>query len=205
MCWWGGVNVMLKPEYTITMCKGRYLSPDGRCKAFDASADGYGRGEGAGMIIIKRLAQAQRDGDRIYAVVRGSGVNQDGTTLGISVPNAHAQMALLREVYGQAGVNPASVQYVEAHGTGTAVGDPIEALALGTVLADGRPADRPCLLGSVKTNIGHLEAAAGVAGAMKAILAVHHGLVPPSLHFHNPNPNIDFDRLKLRVQTTLGP
>ena len=201
----GGVNVMLKPEYTITMCKGRYLSPDGRCKAFDASADGYGRGEGAGMIVIKRLSQARRDGDRVYAVVRGSGVNQDGTTLGISVPNAQAQMALLREVYGQAGVNPASVQYVEAHGTGTAVGDPIEALALGTVLADGRPADRPCLLGSVKTNIGHLEAAAGVAGAMKAILAVHHGLVPPSLHFHNPNPNIDFDRLKLRVQTQLGP
>ncbi|MBI5819060.1 MAG: SDR family NAD(P)-dependent oxidoreductase [Verrucomicrobia bacterium] len=201
----GGVNVMLKPEYTISMCKGKFLSPDGRCKAFDASADGYGRGEGAGMIIIKRLAQAQRDGDRIYAVVRGSGANQDGATPGISVPNPQAQIALLREVYGQAGVNPASVQYVEAHGTGTAVGDPIEALALGTVLSDGRPAERPCLLGSVKTNIGHLEAAAGVAGAMKAILAVYHGFVPPSLHFHNPNPNIDFGQLKLHVQTKLGP
>lgn len=201
----GGVNVMLKPEYTISMCKGKYLAPDGRCKAFDASANGYGRGEGAGMIVIKRLEQALFDKDRIYATIRGTGANQDGATPGISVPSLDSQVELLRRVYGQADVPPAAVQYIEAHGTGTAVGDPIESRALGTVLSEGRPADQPCLMGSVKTNIGHLEAAAGIAAAMKATLAVHHGVVPPSLHFRNPNPNIDFTGLKLKVPTAATP
>lgn len=200
----GGVNCMLKPEYTISMCKGGYLAPDGRCKTFDARGNGYARGEGAGMIVLKRASQARRDGDLIYALVKATGVNQDGATPGISVPKAEAQIALLQEVYTRAGVAPASVQYVEAHGTGTAVGDPIEARALGTVLATGRRPDRFCRVGSVKTNIGHLEAAAGVAGAMKAILAVHHGAIPPSLHFRTPNPNIDFTGLKLRVQSEFG-
>jgi acyl transferase domain-containing protein/NAD(P)-dependent dehydrogenase (short-subunit alcohol dehydrogenase family)/threonine dehydrogenase-like Zn-dependent dehydrogenase/acyl carrier protein len=199
----GGVNVMMKPEYTISMCKGKYLSPDGRCKAFDASGDGYGRGEGAGMILLERLSDALAAGDRVYAIVRGTGANQDGATPGISVPNPDSQMALLRDVYGRAGVPPESIQYVEAHGTGTAVGDPYEALALGSVLSVGRSPDEPCRIGSVKTNIAHLEAAAGVAGAMKAILSVHHGLIPPSLHFKNPNPTIDFAGLKLKVQTQL--
>ena len=201
----GGVNVMLKPEYTISMCKGKYLAPDGRCKAFDASGDGYGRGEGAGMIVLKRLEDARRDKDRIYAVVRATGANQDGATPGISVPSFESQVSLLREVYGRAGVEPATVGYIEAHGTGTAVGDPIEARALGTVLSEGRTAGHPCLIGSVKTNIAHLEAAAGVAGTMKAILSVYHGQVPPSLHFRNPNPNIDFEGLQLRVPTGLTP
>ncbi|WP_437672444.1 beta-ketoacyl synthase N-terminal-like domain-containing protein [Sorangium sp. So ce131] len=201
----GGVNAMFRPEYTIAESKAGMLSPDGRSKAFDARANGYVRGEGAGIVVLKPLGRALDDGDPIYAVIRGSGVNQDGRTNGITVPNGEAQQALIREVYARAGVSPAQIQYVEAHGTGTPVGDPIEANALGAALGAGRAPDDPCWIGSVKTNIGHLEAAAGIAGLIKAALSLKHGAIPPHLHLEQPNPGIDFDRLGLRVPRALEP
>ncbi|MEU7214106.1 type I polyketide synthase [Nocardia iowensis] len=195
----GGANAMLRPETFISMCKGRFLSVDGRCKTFDATADGYGRGEGAGAVIVKPLDVALRDGDRIYAVVRGSGVNQDGRTLAIPVPNPVAQEALARRVHRIADIEPHQVGYVEAHGTGTSVGDPLEMNALGTVYGavEGRTED--LIVGSVKNNIGHTEAAAGVAGVIKAALTLHHGTIAPQLRLDNPNPEIRFDELRLRV------
>jgi acyl transferase domain-containing protein len=201
----GGVNVMLRPEFTIAESKGGFLSPDGRCKSFDARANGYVRGEGAGIVVLKPLSAALADGDPIYALIRGTGVNQDGHTKGITVPSRSAQEALLREVYGRAGVAPAEVHYVEAHGTGTAVGDPIEVGALGSVLSSGRPDDQPLVIGSAKTNIGHLEAAAGAAGLIKTALCLKHGAIPPNLHFQSPNPAIPFDELNVRVPTSLEP
>jgi acyl transferase domain-containing protein len=198
----GGVNVMLSPSNSVGVA--RFLSPDGRCKAFDARADGYVRGEGAGLVILKPLSRAQADGDRIYAVIRGSAVNQDGFSSGLTVPNGTAQEALIRQALDNAGVAPADIQYVEAHGTGTALGDPIEVNALSAVLSAGRPADRLCAIGSVKTNIGHLEAAAGVAGLIKVALSLDRREIPPSLHFEHPNPHIPFDRIPLRVQRTLS-
>ncbi|HEU5380162.1 MAG TPA: type I polyketide synthase [Ktedonobacteraceae bacterium] len=199
----GGANAMIAPTMTIAESKGGFLSPDGRCKAFDASANGYARGEGAGVVLIKPLSRAQADGDPIYALIRGTAVTQDGRTNGITVPNGTAQEAVMRTAYQRAGISPAQIQYVEAHGTGTPVGDPIEARAIGTVLSTGRPADERCIVSSVKTNIGHLEAAAGVAGLVKTALALKHRQIPPHLHFHNPNPDIPFDKLQLRVPTTL--
>lgn len=199
----GGVNAMIAPTMTIAESKGGFLSPDGRCKAFDTSANGYARGEGAGIVLIKSLARAQADGDPIYALIRGTAVTQDGHTTGITVPNGSAQEEVMRLAYQRAGISPDQIQYVEAHGTGTPVGDPIEARAIGTILSAGRSATEQCLIGSVKTNIGHLEAAAGVAGLVKAALALKHRQIPPHLHFHNPNPDIPFDTLKLRVPTTL--
>ncbi|HEX2324051.1 MAG TPA: type I polyketide synthase, partial [Chloroflexota bacterium] len=201
----GGVNVMLRPEFTIAESKGGFLSPDGRCKAFDARANGYVRGEGAGIVVLKRLSDALRDGDPVRALIRGTAVNQDGHTNGITVPRAEAQEAVLREAYRRAGVSPSDVRYVEAHGTGTAVGDPTELKALGTVLGPGRPEGERCIVGSVKTNIGHLEAAAGVAGLIKTTLCLERGAIPPNLHFQDPNPNIPFDDLRLRVPTALEP
>jgi len=201
----GGVNAVLKPESTIGFSRASMLSPDGRCKAFDARANGYTRGEGAGVVVLKPLAKAMADGDPIYAVVRGSAVNQDGRTQGMTVPSRSSQEAMLREAYRRAGIAPAQVRYVEAHGTGTPVGDSIETQALGTVLATGRPADQRCVIGSVKTNIGHLEAGAGAAGLIKAALVLKHRRIPPNLHFQEPNPNIPFDALQLRVPTTLEP
>lgn len=201
----GGVNAMFKPEFTIAESKAGMLSPDGRSKTFDSRANGYVRGEGAGIVVLKPLAQALADGDPIYALIRGSAVNQDGRTSGITVPNGAAQQALVHEVYQQAGVAPRSIQYVEAHGTGTPVGDPIEANALGSVLSLDRPADAPCLIGSVKTNIGHLEAAAGIAGLIKVALCLKHRQIPPHLHLIEPNPNISFADLGLRVPQTLEP
>jgi acyl transferase domain-containing protein/aryl carrier-like protein len=199
----GGVNVMIAPTMTIAESKGGFLSPDGRCKAFDASANGYARGEGAGIVVIKPLARAQADGDPIYALIRGTAVTQDGHTNGITVPNNSAQEAAMRQAYRRAGISPEQIQYVEAHGTGTPVGDPIEARAIGAVLSAGRPANERCIIGSVKTNIGHLEAAAGVAGLIKTALALKHRQIPPHLHFQNPNPDIPFDELRLHVPTTL--
>ena len=155
--------------------------------------------------MLKPLSRAMADGDPIYAVIRGSAVNQDGRSNGLMAPNPLAQEAVLREAYRQAAVSPGKVQYVEAHGTGTLLGDPIEAKALGAVLGVERPPERPCALGSVKTNVGHLEAAAGIAGLIKVALALRHREIPPSLHFEEPNPHIPFDELPLRVQTTLGP
>lgn len=199
----GGVNVMIRPEYAITMSKGHFLSPDGRCKAFDARANGYARGEGAGIVVLKPLSQARADGDAIYALVLGSGVNQDGHTPGITLPNRASQTALMQRVYRETGIDPGQVQYIEAHGTGTQAGDTTEAAALGEVLGKDRPADRPCLVGSVKTNIGHLEAAAGIAGLIKTVLCLKHRAIPPNLHFEMPNPAIPFEDLRLRVPRTL--
>ena len=201
----GGVNCILAPETSITFSKGSMLSPDGRCKAFDARANGYVRGEGAGLVVLKPLSRAQRDGDPIYAVILASAVNQDGRTHGMTVPSRAAQETLLRDVYQQADVPPHRVFYMEAHGTGTPVGDPIEANAIGSVLGHGRPADRPLRLGSVKSNIGHLEAASGIAGLIKAALVLKKQRIPASLHFQVPNPKIAFEKLGLRVQQTSEP
>src|SRR3984893_4858586 len=201
----GGVNLILSPAIAINFTKAGAMAPDGRCKAFDARANGYVRSEGAGVVVLKPLSKALADGDPIYAIIRGSAVNQDGRSNGLMAPNPLAQEAVLREAYRQASVSPGKVQYVEAHGTGTLLGDPIEAKALGTVLGVDRPPGRPCALGAVKTNLGHLEAAAGVAGLIKVALALNHLEIPPSLHFQEPNPYIPFDEVCLRVQTTLGP
>lgn len=201
----GGVNLILIPEPTIAFSKLRVLAADGRCKTFDARADGFVRGEGCGMVVLKPLSAALEDGDPVRAVIRGGAVNNDGRTNGLTAPNAAAQQAVLRAAYARAGVDPAQVRYVEAHGTGTKLGDPIEVQALGAVLGEGRPLGSECAIGSVKTNIGHLEAAAGIAGLMKVVLALEHGEVPASIHFERPNPLIPFDRLPVRVQDRLGP
>jgi acyl transferase domain-containing protein len=195
----GGVNVMLVPQYWVVMSKGRFLAKDGYCKSFDEAADGYARGEGAGLVLLKPLHAALRDGNEIYAVVRGTGVNHDGRTGGISEPNPHAQEALIRQVYARAGVPMNSVRYVEAHGTGTAVGDPAEASVLGRTFGAGRSASDRCVVGSAKAAIGHLEAAAGVAGVIKAALCLHHHEIPPQAKLQTPNPSIPFDALGLRL------
>ncbi|WP_434042179.1 MULTISPECIES: acyltransferase domain-containing protein [Sorangium] len=200
----GGVNLNLIPESTIGVAKFGALSPGERCFTFDARASGYVRGEGGGVVALKPLAQAIRDGDPIYCVIRGSAVNNDGASNGLTAPSPAAQEALLRAAYARAGVDPAAVHYVEAHGTGTLLGDPIEARALGAALGAGRPAERPLLVGSVKTNIGHLESAAGAAGLIKVALCLKHRELPPSLHFETPNPHIPFDDLRLAVQRALG-
>ncbi|MER5886562.1 SDR family NAD(P)-dependent oxidoreductase [Streptomyces sp. NPDC001941] len=193
----GGVNVMLSPHTTVAMTKFGGMNPDGQCRAFDAGANGYVRGEGAGVVVLRRLSDALAAGDRVYAVIRGTAVNNDGASNGLTAPNPEAQADVLRTAWQEAGVDPADVSYVEAHGTGTLLGDPIEADALGTVFAEGR--EEPLRLGSAKTNFGHLEPAAGVVGLMKTALALHHGELPESLHFDEPNPHIDFARNKLRV------
>jgi len=201
----GGVSLMLAPDGTLATCQARMLSPDGRCKTFDASADGYVRAEGCGIVVLKRLSDAQADGDVILALIRSSAINQDGRSSGITAPNGPAQEAVIREALARAGVAPHSIQYVETHGTGTSLGDPIEVQALGAVLCEGRPADRPLLIGGVKTNIGHLEAAAGIAGLIKMVLAFHHGVIPPHLHFHTPNPHIPWEKWPIRVLTEAAP
>lgn len=201
----GGVNLTLLPKGTSSLARAGMLSANGRCKTFDASADGYVRGEGVGIVVLKPLNQALSDGDPIYAVIRGSAVNHDGRSNGITAPNPKAQEAVLREAYRQAAVSPSLVQYVEAHGTGTSLGDPIEMKALGAVLEQGRSPGDYCAVGSVKTNIGHLEAAAGIAGLIKVALSLKHRQIPPSLHFQKPNPYIPFDKLPLQVQQTLAP
>ncbi len=195
----GGVNVMTRPEYPIIMSKGHFLSDHGECRAFDESAAGYARGEGAGVFLIKPLTKAVSDGDPIHAVIRGSGVNSDGHTEGLSLPNASAQSELVREVYERAGVAPGEVDYVEAHGTGTQAGDPAELAALNANFSVGR--ETPLWVGSVKTNVGHLEAAAGVAGMMKAIGVLKYRQIPKNLHFKTPNPRIPFADYDLRVVT----
>ncbi|MET0151686.1 MAG: beta-ketoacyl synthase N-terminal-like domain-containing protein, partial [Candidatus Binatia bacterium] len=195
----GGVNALLAPMPFVAFSRMSMLSPTGRCRAFDAAADGFVRGEGAGVIVLKPLAAARKDGDRVYAVIRGTATNQDGRTNGLTVPSAAAQAALVRTACRSAGVDPAAIRYVEAHGTGTPIGDPIEARALGDALGDGRRRGAPCIVGSVKTNIGHLEAGAGIAGIIKLALLLDRGEIPPNLHFREPNPNIDFEGLKLQV------
>jgi len=201
----GGVNALLLPDWYVGFCRMGMLSPEGRCRAFDASASGFVRSEGAGMVALKPLAQALADGDRVYAVIRGTAINQDGRTPGMTVPSQEAQEALLRQACRDARVAPALIQYVEAHGTGTLVGDPIEARALGRVLSDGRPGEEPCKIGSVKTNIGHLEAGAGIAALIKVALALFHRRIPGNLHFDRPNPEIDWGALRLEVPTHCEP
>lgn len=201
----GGVSLMLSPDSTVILSRIRAISPDGRSKTFDASADGYGRGEGCGMVTLKRLADARASGDRILAVVRGSAINHDGPSGGLTVPNGLAQEELLRKALANAGVTPADIGYVEAHGTGTALGDPIEVRALAAVLGTGRPAERPLVVGSVKTNIGHLESAAGIAGLIKAVLCLRHREIPPHLHLERPNPLIPWSEIPLRVPTEPTP
>ncbi|MCP4690776.1 MAG: polyketide synthase, partial [Desulfobacterales bacterium] len=191
----GGVNLILLPDVTIALCKARVLSPDGRCKTFDASADGMGRGEGCGVLVLKRLSDAVKNRDNILALIRGSAVNHDGPSAGLTVPNGPAQESLIRRALENAGIAPDSVSCLEAHGTGTSLGDPIEMNALGAVFGKDRPGDRPLFTGSVKTNIGHLEAASGVAGVIKMVLSLVHREIPPHLHFKNPSPDIPWDRL----------
>ena len=201
----GGVTVMITPGGFIGFSQAAMLSPEGRCAAFDASASGFVRGEGAGMVLLKRLSRAIADGDPIQGVILGTSINQDGHTNGISLPSAEAQTRLVQDACKDAGITPEQIGFVEAHGTGTAVGDPIEAHALAEALCRNRSAASPLPIGSIKTNLGHLETAAGVAGLLKAMLVVKEGQIPPSLHFRNPNPHIDFEKLKLRVPTTLEP
>ncbi|MBI2701341.1 MAG: SDR family NAD(P)-dependent oxidoreductase [Mycobacterium sp.] len=195
----GGANVLLSPATMITFSQAHMLAPDGRCKTFDAAADGYVRGEGCGVIVVKRLADALRDGDRIRAVIRGSAINQDGASGGLTVPNGVAQQRVIAEALHRAGVAPADIGYLEAHGTGTSLGDPIEVQAAGAVLGAGREGAPPLLIGSAKTNIGHLEAAAGIAGVMKVVLSLEHELLPPHLNFQDPSPHIPWDRLAVQV------
>ncbi|TQS19344.1 type I polyketide synthase, partial [Microbispora sp. KK1-11] len=201
----GGVNLNLVPESTATAERFGGLSPDGRCHTFDARANGYARGEGGGIVVLKPLRQALADGDHVYAVILGSAVNNDGATPGLTVPGAAAQEQVVRLAVERAGVDPADVQAVELHGTGTRVGDPIEAAALGAALGAARPATRPLLVGSAKTNVGHLEGAAGIVGLLKAVLSIHHREVPASLNYETPNPGIDLAALNLRVATELSP
>ncbi|GAA2149405.1 hypothetical protein GCM10009727_52840 [Actinomadura napierensis] len=195
----GGVNLLLSPTVTMTFDLADATARDGHCKAFDASADGMVRAEGCGAVVLKRLSDAVRDGDRVLAVVKGSGVNSDGRSNGLVAPNSDAQRALLRDVYATAGVETGEVDYVEAHGTGTFLGDPIEAKAVGEVLGVGRGEDEPLLIGSAKSNLGHMESAAGIAGLIKTVLALHHKVIPPSAHYKEPNPHIPFDELRLQV------
>jgi myxalamid-type polyketide synthase MxaB len=185
-----GVNLMLSPRSSIMFSRAHMLAHDGHCKTFDASADGYVRGEGCGVIVVKRLSRALADGDRIMAVIRGSAVNQDGPSGGLTVPNGPQQQAVVRQALESSGVQPSDIDFIEAHGTGTALGDPIEFGALAAVFARGRPADRPLVIGSVKTNIGHLESAAGIAGVIKVILALQNNEIPGHLHLHEPSPHI---------------
>src|SRR5262249_55926343 len=181
----GGVNLLLDGALSDVFAQAGMLAADGRCKTFDARADGYVRAEGVGVVVLKSLGAARADGDSIYAVVRGSAVNQDGRSNGLTAPNRYAQEAVLRAAWASAALVPTEAGYVEAHGTGTALGDPIEAAALGAVVGGD------CRIGSVKTNVGHLEAAAGLAGVIKVALALHHRTLVPSLHFATPNPHID--------------
>jgi acyl transferase domain-containing protein/acyl carrier protein len=201
----GGVNMILNPDHTIGFSQGKMMAPDGRCKAFDARADGYVRSEGAGVIVLKPLAQALADRDPIYAVIRGTAANNDGKCDLFMMPSVDGQQAVLRQAYADAGIAPSTVQYVEAHGTGTSAGDPVELRALGGVLGQGRPTDQPLYVGSVKTNIGHTEGAAGLAGIIKVALSLKHGLIPGNLHFHTPSPRIPWADLPLRVPTSLQP
>ncbi len=196
----GGVNAMITPMVTIGFDEvGGVLAPDGRIKSFSSDADGYARSEGGGMVVLKRVADARRDGDEILAVIAGSAVNHDGRSNGMLAPNPDAQAEVLRKAYQDAGIDPRTVDYIEAHGTGTILGDPIEADALGRVVGKGRPAEQPALLGAVKSNVGHLESAAGAASIAKMALAIKHDKIPPSINYAGPNPYIDFDKEHLRV------
>ncbi|MFZ5519564.1 MAG: beta-ketoacyl synthase N-terminal-like domain-containing protein [Candidatus Zhuqueibacterota bacterium] len=194
----GGVNLIISPELNITFSRARMISEDGRCKTFDASADGYGRGEGCGMIVLKRLSEAVKDGDNILAVIRGSAVNQDGRSNGLTAPNGNAQQAVIRMAHVNARVKAEEISYIEAHGTGTPLGDPIEIQAIAEVMKH-RPKDQPLIIGSVKTNIGHLESAAGIASVIKTVLALQHREIPAHLNFTKMNPHIPIRKVNLHI------
>ncbi|WP_126285906.1 non-ribosomal peptide synthetase/type I polyketide synthase [Burkholderia stagnalis] len=195
----GGVNLMLSPEVMVSFSQARMLSPDGRCKTFDAAADGYVRGEGCGMVVLKRLADALADGDRVLGIVRGTAVDQGGAGGGLTVPSRDSQERVIRRALNQAGLAPGDVSYVEAHGTGTSLGDPIEVEALAGVYGPGRAAGEPLVIGSVKTNIGHLESASGIAGLIKILLSFEHDRIPAHLHFTQPNPHTPWQDIPIRV------
>ncbi|AFZ28189.1 polyketide synthase family protein [Cylindrospermum stagnale PCC 7417] len=194
----GGVQRYVSPEYWLNLCKSRMLSPDGRCKTFAAGADGYARGEGCGIVVLKRLSDAQADGDNILALIRGTAHGQDGRTSGLTVPSGSSQQAVIRRAIANAGIKPNQISYIEAHGTGTSLGDPIEANALINVF---RKREEPLILGSAKTNIGHLEGAAGVAGLIKIVLSLQNELIPQHLHFKEPSPYIAWDEMPIKVAT----
>ena len=195
----GGVNVLVSPASIVATARARMLSADGRCKTFDAAANGYARSEGCGILVLKRLSDAERDGDPICAVITGSAVNQDGASSGLTVPNGGAQQRLIAATLARAGVEGGDVDYLEAHGTGTSLGDPIEVQAAAAAYGVGRDPNRPLLIGSAKTNIGHLESAAGIAGLIKVVLSLQHEVLPQNLHFENPSPHIPWDSLPVRV------
>ncbi|NEQ63925.1 MAG: polyketide synthase, partial [Moorea sp. SIO4A1] len=201
----GGVNLLLSQEFSINFSKARMLSFDGRCKTFDTSADGFVRGEGCGIVVLKRLSDALADQDNILAVIRGSAINQDGDTSGLTVPNGPSQQSVIRQALANGEVDPTSVSYIEAHGTGTALGDPIEVEAIGTVFGKTHSVEQPLIIGSVKTNIGHTEGAAGIAGLLKLVLQLQHQQIAPSLHFNQPNPYINWSQLPVKVSTQLTP
>ncbi|MEO0848176.1 MAG: beta-ketoacyl synthase N-terminal-like domain-containing protein [Cyanobacteria bacterium J06648_1] len=201
----GGINLIVAPDLSIAFSQARMMSADGRCKTFDASADGYVRGEGSGMIVLKRLSDALKDQDNVLALIKGSAVNQDGHSNGLTAPNGPSQRAVIRAALKNAGIKPHQVGYVEAHGTGTPLGDPIEVSSLKEVLQEGRAAEDTCWLGSVKTNIGHLEAAAGITGLIKVVLALQHQKIPQHLHFQQLNPHISLENTCLSIPTELLP
>ncbi|WP_203872494.1 beta-ketoacyl [acyl carrier protein] synthase domain-containing protein, partial [Planomonospora parontospora] len=195
----GGVNAILSPDHAIGFSQGSMMAPDGQCKTFDARADGYVRSEGVGIVVLKTLSRALADGDRVHALIRGGAASNDGHGESFMAPQVAGQAAGLEAAYRDAGVDPLSVAYVEAHGTGTSAGDPVEIAALDAVLGRGRPSGRPLLVGSVKTNLGHTEGAAGVTGLIKAVLCVKYGRLPASLNFSTPSPAIPWDRTAVRV------
>ena len=201
----GGVNLILSPTSTIGRCKLKALSPDGRCKTFDATANGYSQGEGCGVVVLKRLSDAIADGDSIAALIRGSAINHDGASSGLTVPNRMAQRKVIKAALTNAKVEPDRISYIEAHGTGTSLGDPIEIEALASIYGANRSLENPLMVGSVKTNFGHLEAAAGISSLIKVVLALQHQEIPPHLHFNQPNPLVDWDKLPIKIPTSPTP
>src|SRR5262249_970933 len=201
----GGVNIILSPEVTVAFSHAHMMAANGRCKTFDSRADGYVRGEGCGVVVLKRLSDALKDGDTVLAVIRGSAVNQDGRTAGIAAPSGEAQQTVIADALAQAGVSAEELSYLEVHGTGTAMGDPIEVAAITAVLGPAKPGDSSCWLGSVKTNIGHLEPASGIAGLIKVVLCLQHRSIPSQLHFKELNPKISIAGTRIAIPLTLQP
>ncbi|WP_322750458.1 MULTISPECIES: polyketide synthase, partial [unclassified Frankia] len=200
----GGVNIMLTPDLSIALSQAGVLSRYGRSRFGDAAADGYVRSEAVAVVILKSLEQARADGDQVYAVIRGSGVTNDGRSGGfVTAPSVESQAEMLRTAYHNAGVEPGDIDYIEAHGTGTVMGDQIELTAIAEVLSEGRPSDRPCVLGSAKSNIGHTEGAAGMVGIIKVALSLRHRTIPASLHIAEPNPAVPWDELPIELATTV--
>ncbi|MFM7371822.1 MAG: type I polyketide synthase, partial [Sphaerospermopsis kisseleviana] len=203
LCLAGGVNLVLSSEATISLSHGKMIAADGRCKTFDAAADGYVRGEGCGIVVLKRLSDALKDGDNIQGIIRGSAVNQDGFSNGLTAPNGPAQQAVIRQALTNAGVKPSQISYLETQGTGTPLGDSIEVNSLKAVLMEGREANQPCWIGSVKTNIGHLEAAAGIAGLIKVVLSLQNSQIPAHLHLKELHPYIKIQNTPIQIPTEL--